>query len=83
MKHIHAEIIKEWADGAQIQFREEGEEDWIDIDRPGWCRTTEYRVKPETVTTYIERKIPIHLENKAHDLIDGLLKSEGYNLRLI
>ena len=30
-------------------------------------------------TTWVERKVPEHLEDAAHDLITTLLKSHGYN----
>ena len=30
-------------------------------------------------TTWVERKVPEHLEEAAHDLITTLLKSHGYN----
>ena len=49
MKHKHAELIKAWADGAEIQFREyEGE--WNDFQPNGyvcWHQDMEYRIKPE------------------------------------
>lgn len=43
MKHKHAEIIKQWADGAQIQYEDCG---WRDCNNPAWDVGTEYRVKP-------------------------------------
>jgi hypothetical protein len=46
MKHKHAELIKAWADGAQIQFRNRYEE-WDDAIKPSWDNDTEYRIKPE------------------------------------
>ena len=30
-------------------------------------------------TTWVEREVPEHLEDAAHDLITTLLKSHGYN----
>jgi hypothetical protein len=50
MKHKHAELIKAWADGAQIQirlFKSNGEvTEWEDCD-PCWGDDAEYRIKPE------------------------------------
>lgn len=43
--HIHAEVIKAWADGATIEYR--GDKHWNLVDNPLWIPTTEYRVKPE------------------------------------
>ena len=46
MKHKHAEIIKAWADGAEIQFLN-CSDNWIDVDNPRWHKEGEYRIKPE------------------------------------
>jgi hypothetical protein len=50
MKHKHAELIKAWADGAEIQirlFKSNGEvTEWEDCD-PCWGDDAEYRIKPE------------------------------------
>lgn len=52
-KHIHSEVIKAWADGAEIQFHSiiKG---WVDIDNniPNWSPFIKYRVKPEPRTAY-------------------------------
>lgn len=45
--HKHAAIIKAWADGATIQFKNPAGE-WVDcLTIPRWWKTTEYREKPE------------------------------------
>lgn len=45
--HIHAELIKQWADGAQIQYLSD-KGWWLDATgAPSWRDTTAYRVKPE------------------------------------
>lgn len=44
----HAELIKAWADGAEIQFKTGG--DWLsfeEIEVPSWLDNFEYRIKPE------------------------------------
>ena len=43
--HKHAELIKAWADGAEIQLKGRNGE-WIDIF-PDWSEECEYRIKPE------------------------------------
>lgn len=43
--HIHADIIKAWADGATIEYFWEGK--WKTTDMPVWEVTTRYRVKPK------------------------------------
>lgn len=43
--HKHAELIKAWADGAQIQHKNIYN-NWVDID-PLWLDEVDYRIKPE------------------------------------
>lgn len=48
--HIHAEIIKAWADGKQIQWQDSvGTWRNVNEQHPIWCTDTAYRVKPETI----------------------------------
>lgn len=49
--HKHAEIIKAWADGAEIEFSY-GNEKWHQIDKPTWDPFIKYRVKPENSVLY-------------------------------
>ena len=44
--HVHAEVIKAWADGAIVQARDDFDE-WYDCDRPAFLKHTQYRIKPE------------------------------------
>jgi hypothetical protein len=46
MKHKHAELIKAWADGAQIQVKACNVV-WEDREHPVWSTNREYRIKPE------------------------------------
>ena len=50
MKHKHAELIKAWADGAEIQHKG-GDGNWYDSPsyppQMIWYDGTEYRIKPE------------------------------------
>lgn len=49
--HIHAEVIKAWADGKQIQFRWDDDGTWKDWkrDTPSFYPTCQYRIRPETI----------------------------------
>ena len=48
MKRKHCDLIIAWANGAEIQFKEnDGWTDWIHRASPAWTETTEYRIKPE------------------------------------
>ena len=51
MKHKHCDLIKAWADGAEIQYKEMFMPTWSDTwdNKPGWCEDTEYRIKPKTI----------------------------------
>lgn len=42
MTHIHAELIKKWAEGAKIEYQDDGE--WFPIDNPSWSTKILYRV---------------------------------------
>lgn len=46
--HKHAELIKAWADGKQIQFRNTPNGEWRDVTSsyPSWTSDF-YRIKPE------------------------------------
>lgn len=45
--HKHADIIKAWADGAQVQCRGTCDTTWKDIgEQPCWFTNLEYRIKP-------------------------------------
>lgn len=63
--HKHADTIKAWADGKQIQVRVSPLQGWLDWipqqkyngisqfdDIPRWIESYEYRVKPETRVLY-------------------------------
>ena len=44
--HKHAELIKAWADGAEIEFH--NGISWSLSKRPEWRGCHEYRIKPDT-----------------------------------
>ena len=46
MKHKHCELIKAWADGAEIQVKHNDK--WLEVTNgPFWDESREYRIKPE------------------------------------
>ena len=48
--HKHADLIKAWADGADIQQRYDSVKEWQNIGQfPSWAENFEYRIKPKTV----------------------------------
>ena len=50
MKHKHCDLIKAWADGAEIQQRYAAVKKWHDIGQfPSWAENFEYRIKPKTI----------------------------------
>lgn len=49
--HVHAEVIKAWADGAEIEYQVEGDNHWWATDSPSWSPRVSYRIKPEPIKT--------------------------------
>ena len=55
MKHKHAELIKAWADGADIEYFNKRLNIWFAWDikcSPSWQEDTEYRIKPPEVAQW-------------------------------
>lgn len=45
--HKHAELIKAWADGAQIEFYSKIQDEWLLDFNPSWGEHFQYRIKTE------------------------------------
>lgn len=45
--HKHAELIKAWADGAEIEHRWDTDDFWVESITPTWIGDCLYRIKPE------------------------------------
>lgn len=88
--HKHAEVIKAWADGAEIEYLEtmtSKEPYWSNAPMPKWSEETMYRVKPEpkpdlTLFYFVSDHVvqcssKIHIHNLAltFDANTGVLKS--------
>ena len=53
--HVHAELIKAWADGAEIEFLD-AYGHWSSIGlNPRWMDGVNYRIKPEPKPDVVER----------------------------
>ena len=46
-RHKHAEAIKAWADGAEIEYFDRTYGKWFVDVEPIWGKNTEYRIKPK------------------------------------
>ena len=51
--HKHAELIKAWADGAEIQAKPTYPDAWFDEISPTWEESYEYRIKPEPKPDFV------------------------------
>ena len=67
-KHIHADLIIAWANGAKIQFKYPSEEVWEDTNYPDWIEGMQYRIKPKSPEEY------------SRDAIQSLKSLQGYNV---
>jgi len=74
MKHKHAELIKAWADGAQIQIRDDLDDIWLDTNSPSWVAEYQYRIKPEPKPDVV-RYYEVHKE------FGGPLQSPFHNIK--
>lgn len=67
MKHKHCEVIKAWADGAEVQSFCTEDKKWITLASPFfWNPEHEYRIKPPAPkwpkTTLTERELDAHYD---------------------
>ena len=83
--HKHSELIKAWADGAEIQFQDSFG-NWFDCeDTPRWVDHANYRIKPEPNPDFVLiRRVDIQCPPSA-SFPDGYLSVGGWpnpNLKL-
>ena len=57
--HKHAEMIKAWADGAEIECLNKHNQ-WVECPEPFWMEEIKYRIKPQELTVMY---IVEHLNN--------------------
>lgn len=83
MKHKHAELIKAWADGAEIEWQDfKGE--WKITKCPHWFVNRCYRIKPEPkpdVVRYVTAEFAEFFDNYR---VSNIFKEryERHNLKL-
>ena len=75
--HKHAELIKAWADGAEIEFKSRPEMAWETYDCPSWYDYYEYRIKPEPKPDVVYLYLA-----KSDGWLYKKLETEWANLRL-
>ncbi|CAB5223126.1 hypothetical protein UFOVP371_61 [uncultured Caudovirales phage] len=63
MAHKHAELIKKWADGAEIEGYDAIMNCWHLLHDPRWYRDAQYRIKPERKPDIVRNVI---LSNAPH-----------------
>lgn len=51
--HVHCEVIKLWADGAEIEWRLNDLDNWRSVINPSFYEDYQYRVKKTIVTKYL------------------------------
>ncbi len=80
--HVHAEIIKAWADGYPIQFRTGLDAEWRDVQNhstPAFNTFQEYRIKPQPTVSTQE----YHVYQQQLHLLPTFTKAYPPNLRLV
>lgn len=69
--HKHAELIKAWADGAEIEYKTPSGK-WFTLCQPTWLPLREYRVKPALSPQEIEKQSIIEEIGKLQKRLDNL-----------
>lgn len=72
--HVHADIIKAWADGEKIQAKLPTGV-WNDVDAPVWHPLTEYRVKPNVMYVHVFKSV----NGKFDSYVTQNQKAENYS----
>ena len=88
---IHAEFIKAWADGYEIEAFNPERGQWITVPEPGWFDNIEYRVRPGAIEEPAEPqwdrydvRVDQDLFNDNDlELINDCSDFDHYNLRLL
>jgi hypothetical protein len=86
LPRIHAEFIKAWAEGYDIEAYNPERDCWIICPEPGWFADIEYRVRPGTMemTEPVWASFDVRVEQDpfSDDLVDLHNYDDNYNLRL-
>lgn len=77
-RHIHADLIIAWAEGAQIQRYLELKGGWEDVNRPLWSTNTTYRIKPREFEDSAYYPVTTIIKPSMTNPPDLTLYREGY-----
>jgi hypothetical protein len=87
---IHAEFIKAWADGYDIEAYNPERDAWIICPEPGWFPDIEYRVRPGVIEKpkskydeYVVRVDQDPFDDDNLDITQECADYEHYNLKLL
>lgn len=77
--HKHAEVIKAWAEGYEIQVMQKGSKQWIDAISPivAWYEDYEYRIKPEP------KYVPFTFEDAKYFIGKTVINKKSGSLHII
>ena len=53
-KHVHCDLIKAWADGAEIEYYDVTNDRWDNISVPSWHTETAYRLKSKLIDNILD-----------------------------
>ena len=84
-KHKHAELIKAWADGAEIQFKAPDDDKFRDcLANPAWENDVEYRIKPEPKPDVVSYLVRLKSDNSWHEYqCEQLTLGKYWQIKLI
>tara|TARA_R110000822_G_scaffold39867_1_gene109102 strand:+ start:97 stop:429 length:333 start_codon:yes stop_codon:yes gene_type:complete len=57
--HTHAELIKAWAEGYQIEEQWENR-GWVATDEPRWFPSVQYRIRPEAKPDIVREVLAVN-----------------------
>ena len=80
--HKHAELIKAWADGAEIEYKSKFFNIWLlfNGNKDSWVDDYEYRIKPESKPDVVE---DVFVWKSPMDGYPMMVRHDIPNLRLI
>lgn len=75
-KHKHAELIKAWADGAEIEWRRFSNTEWLHLSSPNWLENDFYRIKPakKSAGQVLKESYPLSVPYMHWDNLDNSTK---------
>lgn len=65
--HKHAELIKAWADGAEIERYSTIDNEWVHAQIPYWKEDYGFRIKPEPKPDIVRYGVALYWGRNAQD----------------